>query len=82
MTTMIQLENMARASAANTNFANGDPFVLENFEPFFKDFARTFHNYCMKTNAEAQKLRLSEFYNPGQGTTVFYENRNVKPNDT
>ena len=50
MTTMIDIQNMARASAANTNFANGDPFVLENFDPFFADFTKTFHNYLMKIN--------------------------------
>jgi len=79
MTTMIDIQNMARASAANTNFANGDPFVLENFDPFFADFTKTFHNYLMKINADAQKLRIAEYYYPGHGLDAFYTTRKVKP---
>lgn len=71
MTTMIDIQNMARAAAANTGFADGDPFALENFDPFFKDFVRTFEQFYLRTAAHSQKLRLEEFYKPIEGPATY-----------
>lgn len=71
MTTKIDIQNMARGAAANTGFSNGDPFALENFEPFFDDFTRTFEQYYLRIAAFQQKMRLEEFYNPGVGGAAY-----------
>jgi hypothetical protein len=54
-------KNIVRSAAETANFANGDPYTLENFEPFIEKFVFEYQNLILKKEKEGLKKRLEIF---------------------